>query len=76
MSIDMEKLESVYADVLGIVRRQVEHLNDKDVLEEKEVKSLVELDKILRAGLEFYGSKKPKSMFETLPTEDIAKDFE
>lgn len=76
MSIDMEKLESVYADVLGIVRRQVEHLNDKDVLEEKEVKSLVELDKILRAGLEFYGNKKPKGPYESDSTEDLLKEFE
>lgn len=76
MSASLEKLEAVYSDLLAIVKREVSNLSEQETLEEKQFRNLEVLDKILRAALEKYESKKPKSPFETLSTEDLAKDFE
>ncbi len=76
MSASLDKLESVYSDLLAIVKREVTNLSELESLEEKQFRNLEVLDKILRAAIEKFESKKPKSAFEAQSTEDLAKDFE
>lgn len=71
----LEKLEDVYADLLSIVKREVEVLKAQDSLEDKQTRSLETYDKILRSALERFESKKPKGEFSEVATEDLMKDF-
>lgn len=75
MSASLEKLEAVYSDLLAIVKREVSNLSEQETLEEKQFRNLEVLDKILRAALEKYESKKPKGEFADADTEDLMKDF-
>lgn len=75
MSASLEKLEAVYSDLLAIVKREVSNLSEQETLEEKQFRNLEVLDKILRAALEKYESKKPKGEFADADTEYLMKDF-
>ena len=75
MSASLDKLESVYSDLLAIVKREVTNLSELENLEEKQFRNLEVLDKILRAAIEKFESKKPKGEFAETATEDLMKDF-
>ncbi len=76
MSASLDKLEDLYSDILALVRRQVTAYSEQDELDEKSIRNLETCDKIVRAALERYENKKPKSPFEVAATEDLAKGFE
>ncbi len=76
MSASLDKLEDLYSDILALVRRQVTAYSEQDELDEKSIRNLETCDKIVRAALERYESKKPKSPFEVVGTDELMKDFE
>jgi hypothetical protein len=75
MTVDLEKLEDLYADILAIVRKQVTKYSESDELDERAIKAIVELDKVTRAALERFEGKRPKGMFADTSTEDLMGDF-
>jgi hypothetical protein len=74
--ISLDNLEKLYGDLLSVVRREVTKMLEQDEIDDKQFRQLSEADKIVRAALERYESKKPKSPFEAVGTEDLMKDFE
>ena len=74
--ISLDNLEKLYGDLLSVVRREVTKMLEQDEIDDKQFRQLSEADKIVRAALERYESKKPKGAFEAVGTDELMKDFE
>lgn len=70
------QLEEVYADLLSVAKRCVGEYAEKDEpLEEKEIRCIEVLAKVLTNAIEHVNKKPVKNDLAEIATEDLIKEF-
>lgn len=70
------QLEDVYAELLGVAKRCVGEFSEKsEALDEKEIRSIEVLAKVLTNAIDHVSKKPVKNDLAEIATEDLIKEF-